>query len=187
VAISHRLDYHYGRVASRHIELKTILTAKGIEMDPATRKQVLESFGAAPVRLEAVLTSTDREKWRLAPAPNEWSIRQIIFHIADGEANYFIRLRKAVAESGGLVVAYNQNLWTDTLDYPGRSTDEALELFRLLRLSSYRLLVQLPEKAWANWVQHSERGKMTLDELLEVGDKHIAEHVQQIKANAKLI
>ncbi len=129
------------------------------------------------------LQGTDREQWQRAPAPNEWSIRQIIFHLADSEANYHIRLRKAVAEPGGMVVAYDQNLWNEALDYPGHGTDEALELFRLLRASSYRLLVQLPEKAWTNWVQHSERGKLTLDELLSGSESHVAEHIEQIETN----
>ena len=154
-------------------------------MDSTTRKQLLESFGAAPQRLGAALGTTDREQWQLAPAPNEWNIRQIIFHIADSESNYCIRLRKAVAEPGGLVVAYDQNLWTDTLDYKGRSTEEALEVFRLLRTSSYWLLVQLPEKTWTNWVQHSERGKLTLDDLLSGSVSHIDEHIKQIETNFK--
>ncbi len=146
---------------------------------------MLESFRSAPDRLEAVLEATDREQWQQAPTPNEWSIRQIIFHIADSEANYYARLRKAVAEPGGMVVAYDQNLWTDSLDYPGRNTDEALELFRLLRTSSYRLLSQLPEQAWTNWVQHSERGRLSLEDLVAVAENHVTEHLKQIEANVK--
>ena len=154
-------------------------------MDSATRKRVLESFGSAPDRLEAVLGAIDREQWQRAPASNEWNIRQIIFHLADGEANYYGRLRKAIAEPGGMVVAYDQNLWNDALDYPGRSTDDALALFRLLRTSSHQLLAQLPEKTWANWVQHSERGKLTLDDLLNGTESHITEHIDQIASNFK--
>jgi uncharacterized damage-inducible protein DinB len=154
-------------------------------MDSTTRKRLLESFGSAPDRLEAVLEATDRDRWQQAPAPDEWNIRQVIFHIADSEANYYIRLRKAIAESGGPVIAYDQNLWNGALDYPGRSTDEALELFRLLRRSSYRLLSQLPEKTWSNWVQHSERGKVTLEDLAAVAENHVTEHLKQIEANVK--
>jgi len=76
-------------------------------------------------------------------------------------------------------------LWNGALDYPGRSTDEALELFRLLRRSSYRLLSQLPEKTWSNWVQHSERGKVTLEDLAAVAENHVTEHLKQIEANVK--
>ncbi|MEN8614875.1 DinB family protein [Dehalogenimonas sp. THU2] len=154
-------------------------------MDSETRKLVLDSFGAASQQLQAVLDATDPAKWHMTPAPNEWSIRQIIFHIADSEANYYLRLRKAIAEPGGVVVAYDQNLWDNSLAYEDRSTDEALALFRLLRASSYRLLAQLPEKTWSNPVQHSERGRLTLEDLLLGSVSHIAEHIQQIESNTK--
>ena len=152
-------------------------------MDSTSRQRVVESFGAAPGQLNTALKAIDTKMWSWTPAPNEWSIRQIIFHITDSEANYYVRLRKAVAESGGAVVGFDQNLWTDALDFPGRSTDEALQLFRLLRTSSYHLLVQLPEAYWANTVQHSERGTLTLENLLAVAENHISEHLKQIEGN----
>ena len=154
-------------------------------MDSVTRKQLLESFGAAPGQLKSALNKIDPKIWPLAPDIQEWSIRQIIFHLTDSEANYYVRFRKAIAESGGIVVGFDQNLWTDTLDFAGRSTDESVELFRLLRTSSYHLLTQLPETAWANFVQHSERGKLTLENLLSVAENHITDHLKQIEANVK--
>ena len=155
-------------------------------MDSTSRKRVLESFGAAPGQLDTTLKAIDLKIWLWVPAPKEWSISQIVFHITDSEANYYVRLRKAVAESGGKVVGFDQNLWTESLAFPGRSTDEALQLFRLLRTSSYHLLVQLPEAAWANTVQHSERGKLTLENLLAVAENHITEHLKQIEGNVNL-
>jgi uncharacterized damage-inducible protein DinB len=154
-------------------------------MEAETRKRMLKSFGAAPDQLAAALKAIDSDLWQQSPAPNEWNIRQIIFHLADSEANYYVRLRKGIAESGGMVVAFDQDLWSNALDYPGRSTDEALALFRLLRTTSHQLLVQLPEKVWTNWVQHSERGKLTLEDLVRTGENHVAEHLKQIEATVK--
>ncbi len=154
-------------------------------MDSVTRNSMLKSFGAAPAQLEAALKAIDSDLWQRSPAPNEWYIRQIIFHLADSEANYYVRLRKGIAESGGMVVAFDQDLWSNALDYPGRTTVEALALFRLLRTTSHQLLVQLPEKTWSNWVQHSERGKLTLEDLLRTGETHVVEHLKQIEATVR--
>jgi hypothetical protein len=43
----------------------------------------------------------------------------------------------------------------------------------------------LPEKVWTNWVQHSERGKLTLEDLVRTGENHVAEHLKQIEATIK--
>jgi hypothetical protein len=152
-------------------------------MDKMMRKRALESFGAAPDLLEKVLKSINPKIWQWAPAPGEWNINQIIFHIADSEANYYVRFRKAIAESGGPVVAFDQNKWNDTLAYPGRNTNEALQIFRALRNSSYALLSQLPESNWTNTVQHSERGTLTLETLFTVAENHVTEHTEQLKSN----
>jgi hypothetical protein len=152
-------------------------------MDEKMRKRALESFRAAPDLLENALKSVDQKIRLWAPAPGEWNIDQVIFHIADSEANYYVRFRKAIAESGGAVVAFDQNKWNDTLAYPGRNTDEALQLFRALRSSSYRLLSQLAEQTWTNTVQHSERGTLTLENLFTVAENHVTEHLEQIKGN----
>jgi len=58
-----------------------------------------------------------------------------------------------------------------------------LELFKWLRLSSYKLIQTLPESTWANTVYHSENGLMTLDDWLTVYERHIPDHVAQMQLN----
>jgi hypothetical protein len=152
-------------------------------MDSTTRKQLLQSFGSAPEQLEKALKGIDAQIWSWNPALKEWSITQIIFHITDSEANYYVRFRQAIAQTGGAVVGFDQDKWTASLAFPGRSTDEALQLFRLLRTSSHRLLAQLPEKTWTNTVRHSERGTLTLDNLFTVAENHVTDHLKQIEGN----
>ncbi|WP_225973659.1 DinB family protein [Dehalogenimonas formicexedens] len=154
-------------------------------METLGRRQLLDSFVNVPDQLHSVLESIDPEIVKWVPAPGEWSIRQVIFHVADGEANYYIRFRKAIAEPGGAVVAFDQNRWADSLDYPGRSVEESLNLFRMLRSLSYELMAQLPDSAWANTVEHSERGTLTLENLLAGAEGHVREHLKQIEDNVK--
>ena len=61
-----------------------------------------------------------------------------------------------------------------------------MELFKLLRSTSYALLVRLPETAWTNTVQHSENGVMTLEDWLETYENHVTAHINQILVNATL-
>ena len=101
-------------------------------------------------------------------------------HIADSEANSFIRLRRLIAEPGLGVMAYDENEWARRLDYHAQSPDDAIQLFRWLRHNSYVLVRSLPETAWANSIQHPENGPMTMDDWLDVYARHIPDHVAQM-------
>jgi hypothetical protein len=73
--------------------------------------------------------------------------------------------------------------WAKALRYHEQSTDDALELFKWLRLTSYRLIRSLPESVWSNTIEHPENGTMTMDDWLDVYERHIPEHIAQMKAN----
>jgi len=38
--------------------------------------------------------------WQYRPAPDRWTIHEIVVHIADSEANSYIRCRRCLAEKG---------------------------------------------------------------------------------------
>ena len=61
-------------------------------------------------------------------------------------------------------------------------TDDALELFKWLRHSSYTLIKDLPEAVWSNTVNHTEYGPMTMDDWLNMYERHIPEHIEQMRA-----
>ena len=145
------------------------------------RELKLESYGTANEKLISELSSLPKEMWQFKPSPAEWSIHEIIIHLADSEANSYIRCRRFIAEPGSMVMGYDQDLWANSLKYHNQSTEEALELFRLLRLMSYNLIKDLPEKTWANVVEHSENGIMTMDDWLDIYEKHIPAHIEQMK------
>ena len=67
--------------------------------------------------------------------------------------------------------------------YHEQSTEDALELFRWLRRKSYLLVKSLPEAFWSNTAYHPENGNMTLDDWLDVYERHVPEHIQQMSEN----
>lgn len=152
-------------------------------MNQAERRQKIEVYGQAYSQLVEGLKQFPPEMWQFKPAPDSWSIHQIVVHIADSEANGYIRCRRFLAEPGETVMAYDEKRWATLLDYHAQSPAEALELFKWLRLKSYNLIKALPESVWSNTIYHPENGTMTLDDWLEVYARHIPEHVEQMQAN----
>src|SRR6478735_349957 len=144
------------------------------------RNQKIELFGNAYNILTEALRDLPREMWNYKPTPDDWSVHELVVHITDSEANSFIRCRRFIAEPGSTVMAYDEMKWAEVLRYTHQSTEDALELFKWLRLTSYKLIKPLPEATWANTVYHPENGTMTMDDWLDIYASHIPEHVEQM-------
>jgi hypothetical protein len=145
------------------------------------RVQMIESYGAAYEELELALRELPGEMWGYRSPHDPWTVHEIVIHITDSEANSYVRCRRAIAEPGESVMAYDENGWAQSLRYSEQSTDDALDLFRALRRNTYNLVKDLPEETWANTIYHPENGTMTLDDWLGVYERHVHDHVNQMR------
>ncbi len=152
-------------------------------MTPETRQEKIEWYGRAHTLLVEALQEFPREMWQFRPAPDRWTIHEIIVHLTDSEANSFARCRKIIAEPGATVMAYDEMQWSKALRYHEQSPEDALELFKWLRLTSYKLIQSLPDSVWANTIDHPENGTMTTDDWLDVYARHVPEHIAQMREN----
>lgn len=150
-------------------------------MNPEERHQMLDSYGRAYDVLAEAISQFPREMWQFKPSPRDFSIHEVIVHIADSEANSYVRCRRCIAEPGESVMAYNEVAWASALGYHDQSTDDALDLFRSLRAMTFRLVKTVPDAVWAHTIQHPENGRMTLDDWLRVYAAHVPDHIQQMR------
>jgi hypothetical protein len=150
-------------------------------MTSEDRARKIDSYGNAYNLLTKALGELPREMWSYQSPADPWTIHEVVVHIADSEANSYIRCRRFIAEPGEAVMAYDENQWAKSLRYADQSADEAVELFRVLRTASHKLIKTLPESAWSNTVYHPENGLMTLDDWLDVYERHVPEHIAQMR------
>jgi hypothetical protein len=144
--------------------------------------ELLERFRRGPELVAVVLTGVFGEEEDFVPAPEEWSIRLTIAHIADSELVDAYRLRAVIAEENPTLNGYDGNLWAKNLDYAHRKPKQSLESFRRQRAENYELLRNLPENAYLRTGYHTERGQVTLRDLVEIGAEHAESHARQMQA-----
>ena len=152
-------------------------------MTTEERREKIEAYGKGPAELVEAVKEFPREMWQFKPGPERWSIHEILVHLADSEANSYVRARRFIAEPGKTVMAYNQEEWARKLGYHQQSPEEAVELFGCLRRMTYNLIKPLPESAWANTVEHPEYGPMNFDRWLEMYSAHVPGHIKQMRGN----
>src|SRR3989339_1895354 len=148
-----------------------------------TRTERIDSYSKGYEKLAAALNEIPKEMWNFKPSPNKWSVHEIIIHMADSEANSFSRARKIISEPGSTIMVYDQDLWAVKTNYASQSTDDALELFKNLRKMTYKVIKDLPDSTWSNYIIHPENGKMTLGDWLTVYEGHVQVHINQMKRN----
>jgi hypothetical protein len=156
-------------------------------MDKQERNEKIELYGKGFGMLVEVLKDIPREVWNFKPAPTEWSIHEIIIHLADSETNAALRARMLIVEPGGVVMGYDQNKWAVELKYEEHDIEDALESTRLARKTTYKLLKNQPDEVFEHIVMHPEyKEPYTFDNWLNIYSAHIPGHIEQIMNNYKI-
>ncbi len=142
---------------------------------------LLERFRRGPELMAAVTTGAAGPELDFVAAPGRWSIRQIMAHLADSEIVDADRLRRVIAEENPTLMGYDQEAWARNLNYARRKISESLETLRRLRAENHDLLKDLPEAVFERTGTHSERGPVTLRQLVELNAEHPEKHARQVQ------
>jgi hypothetical protein len=148
----------------------------------STLAETLERFRRGAEVLAVVLTGVYGDEMDFTTAPEKWSIRQIIAHLADSELVGAQRFRQVIAEDKPTLTAFDQNAWARNLDYARRLPKQSLETFRRVRAENHELLKGVPESAFERTGMHTERGPLTLRQLLDGYAGHAESHGRQMQA-----
>lgn len=142
---------------------------------------LLERFRRGAELIAATISGMSGSESDFSPAPGKWSARQIVAHLADTELVVAVRMRLTIAEETPSIAAFDQDRWAQALDYSERRMSDSLELLRAVRIANFELLRGLPATAFARKARHSERGEITLMDLLSIYTHHVENHAKQIE------
>jgi len=144
-------------------------------------KKPLSVQAATAGRIARLIKGASIARLRKRPAPDRWSVSEIIAHLADGEIVGGWRMRLILGSPGTPVAAYDQNNWVVSGHYDKRDPRKSLEQFRVLRESNLALLRSLDPEQWQHYGMHSERGRETIEHIARMFAGHDLNHLQQIE------
>lgn len=142
---------------------------------------LLERFRRGAELIAVTMTGAAGPELDFAPQPGKWCIRQIVCHLADSEIVGAERFRRVIAEDNPTILAYDQDAWAERLDYRRRRISQTIETFRRIRGENYELLRPLPEETFRRTGVHSERGPLSLLDLVRIYAEHAEKHAVQIR------
>ncbi len=144
-------------------------------------KDPLEVQRSTPEKLAKAIQGLDKAKLQQRPAPEKWSISEILAHLADTELVGGWRLRQVIGKNGVEIQAYDQEVWAETFGYSQREPAVSLETFRAVRAANLLLLESIPKDLWENYGMHQERGKETIAHIVRIFAGHDLNHLRQIE------
>ncbi len=132
-------------------------------------------------RLAKLMDGAPADQLSKRPAADKWSVSEILVHLAEAEVSCFWRYRQMIEHNGATIIPFDQDLWYKLGDYPARDAKESLQLFRLMRDANVRMLDRLTPEQWQSGGVHTERGPMTVADLVRQMAGHDINHVAQVE------
>ncbi|MGN6755830.1 MAG: DinB family protein [Thermomicrobiales bacterium] len=145
-----------------------------------TQAELLDTYRATPAILRALLRGVSDEQARARAGANDWSIIEIVAHLADAEVTATERVTLMTREDRPRLAAYDQEKRARARNYIGLDLAATLERFAHLRAEQIALLSTFDTAAWQRGGVHDEAGAITVEALTAHMAAHDAIHLAQI-------
>ena len=130
--------------------------------------------------LSASVAGMSNEQLLARPIAGKWSTLEVICHIADCEQFFADRIKRTIALERPLLMAVDSDLYLDSLNYQQHDVQKELDLVAATRRQLVRILRTLHPTSWHRTAVHSEKGLMTLHQLLHYPTNHLNHHLKFI-------
>lgn len=131
--------------------------------------------------IEALVTDVDDEEARWRPADDQWSVVEVVNHLADEEVRDFrTRLDCTLHRPSEGWPPIDPVGWVTTERYNERDLTASTSRFVAERAASVAYLEGLRDPAWTNSYAHPTLGPMTAADVLSAWAMHDFIHIRQI-------
>ncbi len=138
-------------------------------------------LASTPARLRGWIVGRPGTQLEFKPAPDRWSVIEILAHLADTEIVGAWRIRSVLASDGTTLQPYDQDRWAATFRYASSDPFESLDVFRATRASTLSLLRRVDHSLYENHGMHGERGRETVAHIVRLYAGHDRNHLGQIE------
>jgi DinB superfamily len=132
-------------------------------------------------KIKTLVKGKPAAKLRKRPAPDKWSVAEIVTHLVDTEIVGGYRMRTILGAPGGPIAAFDQDVWATSGHYANRDAHQSLEHFTAVREANLALLKTLTPEQWKHYGMHAERGQETIEHVVRMFAGHDLNHIQQIQ------
>lgn len=150
-------------------------------MTKEERAELILKYKAGFTEVLNALEDFPSEQLTSHPLPGKWSACEIVHHLADSESTAAIRLRRLLVEDSPVIQSYDQDQFAARLAYNEREMAPALQAFESARTTTSQLLDRMNEDDWKREGTHTESGRYSAEDWLQIYADHAHNHAMQIR------
>jgi hypothetical protein len=150
------------------------------EVSPADRSEWIARIAETPARLRAAVAGLTDQQLDTRYRDGGWTVRQVAHHLADEHLNAFGYFKRAATEDDPAVPVYVEPRWAETQDAREAPVELSLDLLTALHARWVILLNSLSAKDFARAYVHGRRGRVSLDEGIQLYAWHGRHHTAHI-------
>jgi len=157
-------------------------------MSEAELKAHIAAADKSPKQIAAAVSGLPDRTLHYKPAPDKWSILEILGHLADVEIVYAHRFRQMLADKQPVIAPMDVDDWATRLGYSEESPAELIAAYGLNRHRTLQLLRRLKPGDLEKSAYHPEYQRdVTVAEYVEKIATHGANHLAQIERLKKAV
>jgi hypothetical protein len=141
-------------------------------------RRLIEDYVACGPRLRQAVAGLSQEDLTARPGPGDWSILELVIHLADSDAISIDRMKRILTEDEPPLLYANETEYVRRLHAHEQSLEDALNLFEVGRRQFARVLRALPDNAFERRGIHNRRGALTVGGLVEDYIGHVDDHMK---------
>jgi hypothetical protein len=145
------------------------------------RRRWIDAIRTTPAKLRAAASGLTAVQLETPYREGGWTLRQVIHHVPESHANAFIRFKLALTEDTPTIKPYDEDAWAKLPDVPHASIESSLRLVEALHERWVALLEVMTPKDFTRPLVHPERGRITIDTLLQTYAWHGPHHIGHIE------
>ena len=150
------------------------------DYDVDFREALIEQISDVPQAVREAVADLNDEQ--LDIKYKNWSIRQIVHHLADSHMNCYIRFKWALTEESPLIKAYDESRWSEVIDATSSPIEASLTILDGLHARWANMLSQLDDEQMARTFFHPEMMQdVSIAEALPSYVWHADHHIAQIR------
>jgi hypothetical protein len=146
----------------------------------ASFASLIDAYLAGIDQVQQSVAGMSREQLAARPVPGKWSTLEVVCHLVDSEQAWVHRMKRVIAEERPLLIGYDESRFSSALGYQNRELEEELALLSGMRKQMAAILRALPAAALNRGGIHSERGLITLEQMVTIEAEHVPHHVKFI-------
>lgn len=109
---------------------------------------ILAALDREPAVVPGLVSSLSEERAGHRYAPEKWSVKQVVGHVADTERIFAYRALRIARGDQTPLAAFQQNGYVDAAGFDRRSLADLLHEFSTVRAASVSLLKSFDPEAW---------------------------------------